>query len=237
MFPIHDENPVSIIPAVTYTVIAACVGVFLWQITRSPDQQQIIVYALGAIPAVLLGGMELGSDVAMVPDKVTVFTSMFLHGGWMHLIGNMLFLWVFGNNIEAAMGHVKYAMFYMLCGIAAFLAQALPDAVSIIPMIGASGAISGVLGAYLCLYPQAKVLLVIPVIFHVVKLPAMAVLIIWFVMQLVSSVTTTTEPGGGGVAFGAHIGGFIAGMVLVGLFKKSNVRLHIPFIHFNPFNR
>jgi len=237
MFPIHDENPVSIIPVVTYAVIAVCIAVFLWQITRSPDQQQIIVYALGAIPAVLLGGMELGSDIAMVPDKATVFTSMFLHGGWMHLIGNMLFLWVFGNNIEAAMGHVKYAMFYVLCGIAAFFAQALPDAVSIIPMIGASGAISGILGAYLCLYPQARVLLAIPVIFRVIKLPAMIVLIIWFGMQLVSSITTATEPGGGGVAFGAHIGGFIAGMVLVGLFKKSNVRLHIPFIHFNPFNR
>ena len=239
MFPVHDDNPVSIIPVVTYAVIAACVGVFIWQFTRSPVQQQIIVYALGAIPAVLIGGMELGSDLAMVPDKVTVLTSMFLHGGWMHLIGNMLFLWVFGNNIEAAMGHTKYAMFYVLCGVAAFLAQALPDASSQIPMIGASGAISGVLGAYLCLYPRAKVLLIIPIfiIIQTVRLPAMVVLIIWFVLQLISSLTTAAEPGGGGVAFGAHIGGFIAGMLLVGLFKKSNVRLHIPFVHFNPFNR
>ena len=237
MFPIHDENPIAIIPVVTYAVLVACVGVFLWQITRSPDQQQIIVYALGAIPAVLLGGVELGGDIAMVPDKATVITSMFLHGGWMHLIGNMLFLWVFGNNIEAAMGHLKYAMFYILCGIAAFLAQALPDPVSAIPMIGASGAISGILGAYLCLYPRARVLVAIPIIFRAIKLPAMVVLIVWFGMQLFSSITAAAEPGGGGVAFGAHIGGFVAGMVLVGLFKKSDVRLHIPFIHFNPFNR
>ena len=238
MFPIHDENPVSIIPVVTYAVIVACVAVFLWQITRSPDQQQIIVYALGAIPAVLIGGMELGGDIAMVPYEVTVLTSMFLHGGWMHLIGNMLFLWVFGNNIEAAMGHIKYAMFYVLCGIAAFFAQALPDAASQIPMIGASGAFSGVLGAYLCLFPRARVLLVIPFLFfRTVRLPAMVVLIIWFLMQLFSSITTPAQPGGGGVAFGAHIGGFIAGMALVGLFKKPNVRLHIPFVHFNPFNR
>ncbi len=237
MFPVHDENPVSIIPVVTYALLAACVGVFLWQITRSPDQQQVIVYALGAIPAVLVGGMELGADIAMVPDKATVITSMFLHGGWMHLIGNMLFLWVFGNNIEAAMGHVKFAMFYVVCGIAAFLAQALPDIASTVPMIGASGAISGILGAYLCLYPQARVLMVIPMIFRAIKMPAMVVLLIWFGMQLVSSVTVAAEPGGGGVAFGAHIGGFVAGMLFVGLFKNSNVRLHIPFIHFNPFNR
>jgi membrane associated rhomboid family serine protease len=237
MFPIHDDNPVSIIPVVTYAVIAACVGVFIWQITRSPDQQQIIIYALGAIPAVLLSGMELGGDIAMVPDKATVFTSMFLHGGWMHLIGNMLFLWVFGNNIEAAMGHVKYAAFYLLCGIAAFFAQALPDTASQIPMIGASGAISGVLGAYLLLYPRARVLIVIPIFFilKTMRLPAMLVLGIWFVMQLVSSVLNAGQEGG--VAFGAHIGGFVAGMVLVGLFKKSSVNLLIPFVHFNPFNR
>lgn len=237
MFPIHDDNPVTIIPVVTYAFIAACVGVFLWQITRSPDQQQLIIYALGAIPAVLLSGMQLGGDIAMVPDKATVFTSMFLHGGWMHLIGNMLFLWVFGNNIEAAMGHVKYAVFYLLCGIAAFFAQALPDAASQIPMIGASGAISGVLGAYLMLYPRARVLIVIPIFFilKTMRLPAMFVLGIWFVMQLVSSVMNAGQQGG--VAFGAHIGGFIAGMLLVGLFKKSSVRLHIPFVHFNPFNR
>jgi len=238
MFPIHDDNPVKIIPVVTYAVLATCVCVFLWQFTRSPEYQNDIVYALGAIPAVLLSGFEIPSEVAMVPEKATVLTSMFLHGGWMHLIGNMLFLWVFGNNIEAAMGHVKYAAFYVLCGIAAFLAQALPDATSQIPMIGASGAISGVLGAYLCLYPRAKVLMLIPIfiVIQTFRLPAMVVLIMWFVMQLYSSITTMGQEGGG-VAFGAHIGGFVAGMLLVGLFKKPGVPLRIPFIHFNPFNR
>ncbi len=237
MFPIHDENPADIIPIVTYALIAACIGIFLWQITRSPEQQQVIIYALGAIPAILLGDMSLEDGLAMVPNNATVLTSMFLHGGWMHLIGNMLFLWVFGNNIEAAMGHVKYALFYVLCGIAAFLAQALPDPASQIPMIGASGAISGVLGAYLLLYPRARVLLIVPifVIIQTVRLPAMVVLVVWFVMQLASSVMNAGQQGG--IAFGAHIGGFIAGMVLVGLFKKSDVPLRIPFVHFNPFNR
>jgi len=103
MFPVHDENPISIVPLVTYAVLATCVGVFLWQVTRTPDVQQVIVYSLGAIPAAVLGDNPFGTQYASVPDEATVFTSMFLHGGWMHLIGNMLFLWVFGNNIEAAM--------------------------------------------------------------------------------------------------------------------------------------
>jgi len=237
MFPIHDDNPIRIIPFVTYTFFGACILTFLWQITRDTQAQQIIVYALGVIPARLFGVSEVTADLAWVPSKVTVFTSMFLHGGWMHLIGNMLYLWVFGNNIEAAMGHVKFVIFYLLCGVAAVLAQAVPDVTSQIPMIGASGAISGILGAYLLLYPMAKVTVVIPIfiMFYRFKIPAMLVLIAWFLMQLYSSFTTSSE--GGGVAFGAHIGGFIAGMILIPLFKNRDVKLEIPFIHFNPLSR
>lgn len=235
MFPIHDENPVKIIPYVTYALMAACIGAFLWQISRSAEAQHAIVYALGVTPAVIFDHRDLPEHLVWVPEYATVFTSMFLHGGWMHLIGNMLYLWVFGNNIECAMGHIKYIVFYIVCGIAAVLAQALPDTDSVVPMIGASGAISGVLGAYLLLYPRATVTLILPilVVIKTFKLPAMIVLGGWFVMQLVSSAMSTGE--GGGVAFGAHIGGFIAGMLLVGLFKSANIPLQIPFVHFHPW--
>ena len=237
MFPIHDENPVRIVPYVTYLFMVCCILAFVWQITQTPQLQNAIVYALGVIPAVLFGGFELEPNLEWVPPTITVFTSMFLHGGWMHLIGNMLYLWVFGNNVEAAMGHVKYFLFYMLCGIAAVLAQALPDTGSQIPMIGASGAISGVLGAYMLLYPMARVTVFIPIVIMLyrMKIPALFVLGIWFLMQLFSSFTSGSE--GGGVAFGAHIGGFIAGMVFIPLFKYPNIPLQIPFVHFNPLRR
>jgi membrane associated rhomboid family serine protease len=153
---------------------------------------------------------------------------MFLHGGWMHLIGNMLYLWIFGNNVEEAMGHVRFVIFYVLCGLAAVFAEALPDTGSEIPMIGASGAISGVLGAYLLLYPHARVLVVIPIgfILQTLRLKAVWVLAFWFVFQLVSSLLAPKE--GAGVAFGAHMGGFIAGMALVPLFKHRSVPLLAP---------
>ena len=149
----------------------------------------------------------------------------------MHLIGNMLYLWIFGNNVEDAMGHVRFVLFYLLCGIAAVLAQALPNTDSTIPMIGASGAISGVLGAYLLLYPHARVLVLLPLGFYtqLVHLPAMAVLGFWFVLQLIS--TALSDPQAGGVAFGAHIGGFIAGLMLLPIFKHRHVRLFAPSRH------
>jgi membrane associated rhomboid family serine protease len=149
---------------------------------------------------------------------------MFLHGGWMHLIGNMLYLWIFGDNIEDSMGHVRFVVFYLLCGVAAVLAQSLPDVHSQIPMIGASGAISGVLGAYLILFPRARVLVMIPLGF-VMKahyLPAAVVLGFYFVLQVVM---TALSKGGGGVAFAAHLGGFVAGVALIPLFKHRRVAL------------
>ena len=229
MIPLHDDNPTTIQPVVTIAFIAICVLAFLWQSSHGPQEQQQIVYALGAIPAVLLQDARLAPELTWVPAGATVFTSMFLHGGWMHLIGNMLYLWIFGNNIEDAMGHVRYVLFYLFCGIVAVYTHAIPNAASEIPMIGASGAISGVLGAYLLLYPRAKILVGIPLgfILHTMRLSAMWVLGLWFGMQIISSLLT--PPGQAGVAFGAHIGGFVAGMVLIPLFKYRRFRLHNPF--------
>lgn len=228
MIPIHDDSPTRRPPVLTTLFIAACVVVFLWQISGSPAHQQNVIYALGVIPSVLLGNARLDPQLVWVPTFATVVTSMFLHGGWMHLIGNMLYLWVFGNNVEDAMGHVRFVFFYLICGVAAVFAQALPNPGSEIPMVGASGAISGVLGAYLLLLPRARVLVLIPFGFylHTVRLPAAIVLGLWFILQLVNSLLAA--PGEGGVAFGAHIGGFIAGMVLIPFFKRRGVRLKNP---------
>ena len=228
MIPLRDDNPTTIQPLVTIAIIALCVLVFLWQISLGGRGFEAAVLSLGAIPATLFGDKTLPPELTLVPPTMTVFTSMFLHGGWMHLIGNMLYLWIFGNNVEDAMGHARFVLFYLLCGIAAVLAQALPNADSTVPMIGASGAISGVLGAYLLLYPRARVLVLIPIGFYtrLVHLPAMAVLGFWFVLQLINSALADSR--GGGVAFGAHIGGFIAGMVLLPVFKHRHVRLFAP---------
>lgn len=223
MIPLHDDNPTEITPVVTVVLISACVLAFFWQLSLGPQQERI-VYALGFIPAVLFGHVHLPELIVLVAPSMTLFTSMFLHGGWMHLLGNMLYLWIFENNIEDAMGHVRFILFYLLCGIAAALAQALPDPQSQIPMIGASGAISGVLGAYVLLYPHARILVVIPFGFylHSMHLKAGWVLGLWFVMQLLSSAASTGQQGG--VAFGAHIGGFVSGMLLLPLFKRRAVR-------------
>lgn len=228
MIPLHDDAPTRHPPIVTTALIAACVIAFLWQTLGDRAHQESIIYALGAIPSVLTGNAYLDPRLVWVPAMVTVFTSMFLHGGWMHLIGNMLYLWIFGNNVEESMGHVRFVAFYLLCGVAAVCAQALPNPESNIPMIGASGAISGVLGAYLLLLPRARVLVAIPLGFylHTMRLPAAIVLILWFVLQLVSSLMA--DPDKGGVAFGAHIGGFVAGLALIAVFKKRGVRLKNP---------
>ncbi|MGI8738962.1 MAG: rhomboid family intramembrane serine protease [Gammaproteobacteria bacterium] len=223
LIPLQDDNPTHITPVVSYAIIAACVLVFLWQISLGANQQAA-VYSLGLIPAVLLQGASLPPELTIVPPLATVFTSMFLHGGWLHLIGNMLYLWIFADNIEDAMGHGRFVVFYLLCGIAAALAQALPAPGSEIPMIGASGAISGVLGAYLLLHPRAHVMVLIPLGFfsQVMRLPALLVLGLWFVLQLISELGA---PEGAGVAFRAHIGGFVAGMALIPFFKHRRVKL------------
>jgi membrane associated rhomboid family serine protease len=225
MIPLRDDNPVSITPLVSWALIAACVLVFLWQVSLGERAAQVVVYALGVVPAVLFGHASLPQEIALVPPAASVFTSMFLHGGWMHLIGNMLYLWIFADNVEGSMGHGRFLVFYLLCGVAAVLTQSLPDTRSEIPMIGASGAISGVLGAYLLLFPHARVLVLVPLglFSQLLHLPAVTVLGLWFLLQLLSQ--ALTPAGQGGVAFGAHVGGFVAGALLVGLFKRRAVAL------------
>jgi membrane associated rhomboid family serine protease len=230
MIPLHDDNSTNTPPIINITLIVVCSVVFLWQIYLDEKVQVAVVLSLGVIPATLIGGMTLPPELYWVPPEITLFTSMFLHGGWMHLIGNMLYLWIFGNNIEDAMGHVRFIIFYLLCGAIAALSQAIPDANSIIPMIGASGAIAGILGAYLLLYPRAQILVLIPLgpFSRLIYLPAMVVLGLWFILQLINSFFTESE---GGVAWGAHIGGFIAGMVLIPIFKQRHIPLLAPPRH------
>ena len=227
MFPLHDDNPSKTVPFINYALIIICVAAFFWQLSLGPNVHRSI-FGLGMIPAVLFNIKPLAPELEIVPAFVTLFTSMFLHGGWMHLIGNVIYLWIFGDNVEDAMGHKRFIIFYLVCGIAAAMAQAIPNPASEVPMIGASGAISGILGAYLLLYPHARVLVVIPLgfIFYTARINAGWVLALWFGIQIVSSIMAGAQQGG--VAWGAHIGGFIAGLVLVPFFKKKQVRLFAP---------
>jgi len=227
MFPIHDDNPTRITPYVAYVLLLSCVLVFFWQVSLG-DQVQQAVYAFGVIPSVLFASKSLPAELEILPAWLTIFSSMFLHGGWMHLIGNMLYLWVFGNNVEDSMGHRRFIVFYLLCGLLAALTQALLNPTSEIPMIGASGAISGVLGAYLLLHPHARILVVIPIgiLIYTPWIAAYWVLGFWFVLQIINSLMSATEMGG--VAYGAHLGGFVAGMLLIPIFKHRNVALFSP---------
>ena len=232
VFPLHDDNPSSSRPYVTIGILITCALVYVWQhLVLSEVGGQQAAYAFGLVPAVFTGRELLPAEIAVIPAWASIFTSMFMHGGFWHLAGNMLYLWVFGNNIEDAMGHARFLVFYLLCGVAAVFAQVLPNPGSISPMVGASGAISGVLGAYLLLFPRARVLLGLPIGFLIVQLgrfPAIWVLAAWFLMQLVMGAMSAAKAPGdneGGIAFGAHIGGFIAGLLLVAFFKKRSVPL------------
>jgi len=223
MIPLRDDNPTEITPVVTVGFIVLCVLVFLYEISLPEQKNEAFVYMYGAIPAVLFGYVQLPPEFVSLPVYATLISSMFLHGGWMHLVGNMLYLWIFGNNIEDVMGHGKFIVFYLLCGVLAALSYGLIDPTSEIPMVGASGAIAGVLGAYLLLYPHARVLVLVPFGFiGTFYIPAMVVLGLWFLMQLLSGGMSVGHEGEG-VAFFAHIGGFISGMALIGLFNKQKV--------------
>ena len=220
MIPLQDDNSSSSRAYVTIGLIAACCAVFLWQSTLGDEAGRRAVDALGAIPAVILGRARLPVDLQWVPRFAAVFTSMFLHASWMHLLGNMLFLWIFGDNVEDAMGHGRFAIFYAVSGVTALFAQAMATPHSAYPIIGASGAISGVLGAYFVMFPRARVLtlVVLPFFFTTVRLPAMLLLLLWFVVQIVSHFADR----GGGVAFIAHIGGFVAGVALAPAFRRRD---------------
>jgi len=224
MIPLRDENPIRVVPFVTWAVLAACVLAFLVQVSLGAPGFNRMIFGLGVIPAVLFGHAYLPPEIALVPPAATVVTSMFLHGGWLHLAGNMLYLWIFADNIEDRMGHLRFLVFYLACGVAAVFAQAIPAPQSVVPMIGASGAISGVLGAYLLLFPRARVLVLVPLgfVLQVIRLPAVWVLGLWFLVQLLSSLGA--PEGEGGVAFRAHLGGFVAGLLLAPLLLLGRAR-------------
>jgi membrane associated rhomboid family serine protease len=226
--PLYDDTPRISVPAITYGLIAACVAVFLWQSGLSPRAASNAAYSLGMVPTVLFGTEELPRRLQIVPGWATLVTSMFLHGSWLHLAGNMLYLWIFGRGVEAALGPLRYLLLYLICGVAAALTQALVDPTSAVPMIGASGAIAGVLGAYLLLYPRSNVMVFIWIIIFVrlVTVPAPILLGLWFLLQLISA--TAARAGEPGVAFWAHVGGFGAGMLLVMVLRRRYVRMLQP---------
>jgi membrane associated rhomboid family serine protease len=207
MFPLYDDNPTARDPIVTYLLIGLCVGAFLWQLGQN---ESAVLYTYGMVPARLFGLWHPPRAYQVVPAWATLLTSLFLHGGWLHLIGNMLFLWIFGNNIEDVLGRGRFLFFYICCGVVAALTQAFLSYGSHVPMVGASGAIAGVLGAYLLLYPNANVLCI--VIYFIVNIPAWILLSLWFAMQLLSGLARS--PGTPGVAFWAHVGGFVSGIIL-----------------------
>jgi membrane associated rhomboid family serine protease len=226
LIPLRDENPTVLWPVLTISFISANVLVFLYQVSLlsvSPRSFEAFVFQLGIVPSSLVGGHVRGAG-----GYYTVFTSMFLHGDWMHLGGNMLYLWIFGNNVEDSMGHSRFVVFYLMAGLAAALIHIVLNPSSTVPTIGASGAVSGVLGAYLILYPRARILTLIPLGFylHWTYLPAWFMLVVWIGFQLLYQALSPINPAAGGVAYAAHIGGFVAGIVLIPFFRKYRRRTH-----------
>jgi membrane associated rhomboid family serine protease len=221
MIPLRDDNPTRTFAFVTVGIIALNAVVFWYELSLpqgAPVQTFFANFAL--TPAHL-------TQTHSPQAYSTVLTSMFMHGGWLHIIGNMWFLWIFGNNVEDSVGHFKFIVFYLLCGIAAAAAQVAMSPGSTVPMIGASGAISGVLGAYLLLFPRARILTLVPIwiILQFIRVPAVIFLVLWFAIQFFSGWSSVASAQQGGVAFWAHVGGFVAGMVLILPFKKRGVRL------------
>ncbi|MBK6909599.1 MAG: rhomboid family intramembrane serine protease [bacterium] len=214
MIPIRDENPTRGTPIVTIGLIAINVVVFAFQFTMPPDAQQAFVFAWGAIPRDIVGGWDLLPAIPL--SWLTLWSSMFMHGGLMHLGGNMLYLWIFGNNIEDTLGHFKFLLFYLTGGLVAALSHIVFDPSSEIPMVGASGAISAVLGAYMLAYPKARVVVLLWIVYIVrfITVPAILMLGIWFVMQL-GGFANEMNRQGGGVAWLAHIGGFVSGVIMI----------------------
>jgi membrane associated rhomboid family serine protease len=222
MIPVRDDQPRFSTPYVTYFLIGLNLVIFLFEASLTPRGFKVLLFQLGMIPSnitgVLTGAHETGVAAAFFPT----LTSMFLHGSWMHVIGNMWFLWIFGDNIEDYLGHFKYLLFYLLSGLGAAFAQVILNPHSSVPTVGASGAIAGVLGAYFLLYPKAKVLIWFPILF-LFYLPAWVTLGYWFAMQFVSGAATSIanySETSGGVAFWAHVGGFLAGIVLIKIFPE-----------------
>lgn len=214
MIPYKDDNPTRTFPFVTIGIIVFDTMVFLYQVF-SPTGMEKLTYAYGAIPHNLI----TFETVQPIHPVLTVFTSMFMHGGIFHLAGNMLYLWIFGNNIEDRLGRLRFIIFYLFCGIVAAYAQVISNPDSVTPMIGASGAISGILGAYLLLFPKAQVhtLVFLGFFVTIVKIPALVVIGFWVIVQFINGLISTSLAKEGGVAWFAHIGGFLAGLLTIKL--------------------
>ncbi|MCS7287297.1 MAG: rhomboid family intramembrane serine protease [Anaerolineae bacterium] len=226
MIPLADDIPSRRLPVITYLIIAINILVFFFELSLGRYLDRFIAI-FGLTPWYIVNW----SSYPFV--FITVFTSMFLHAGWIHLFGNMLYLWVFGDNVEDAMGHLRFLFFYLLSGCAAAFAQVLVNPLSKVPMIGASGAVAGVLGAYFLFYPRARVIMAVPFFFYLqmISVPALLVLGSWFLVQLLNGFATITASTAvtGGVAWWAHIGGFVAGLVLGPIFRRRRSEYHYDY--------
>ena len=213
MFPLYDTVRSHRFPAINLILIVINALAFLYEIQMNPSALKEFIFEWGLIPARLLSNPSAAWS--------TIFTSMFLHGGWFHIINNMWVLFVFGDNVEARMGGIRYLIFYLLCGVAAVLLQTYVLPSSDVPMIGASGAVAGVLGAYLILFPRSRIASLVPIlfIFTIIEIPAVIFLLFWFVSQLYSGLFAIQGGGGSGIAWWAHIGGFIFGIIMVFFFR------------------
>jgi membrane associated rhomboid family serine protease len=246
MFPIRDDNPHFLTPYVTYAIIG--INILVWVLLQGLGSEPTLsksLCTLGLIPGDLLNTVPTGTRFQISQNMwcvitgdggwYTIITSMFMHGGWLHLIGNMWFMWIFGNNVEDSMGHFRFIVFYLLCGTAAAVLQIVSNTESAIPMIGASGAIGGVMGAYVLLYPRVHVHMFIFLGFFVTTfaVPAVFMLGYWFLLQLIGGIGSIGAHGGG-TAFWAHIGGFAAGAILVLLFKDEKLVARHPYHGWNP---
>ena len=224
MIPLRDRNPSGTVPIVTLAIIGACSVAFLFEAMLDPRQLAELFGRYALVPGQVTYAVQYGSG----PREIAApfFTSMFLHGGWLHLIGNMWFLWIFGDNVEDALGSIRYAVFYLLTGLAAGLTHYALDPSSALPTVGASGAIAGVLGGYAVLYPKARVLTLVPLgfILQLMELPALVVLGLWFAIQAVSGLFSLGWQGGG-IAWWAHVGGFLAGVLAIRLFAPRPARI------------
>ena len=213
MIPLKDDNPRTGWPVVNFMLIGLNVLVFMYQLSLPGELAERFAYTFGAVPSRLMQGEAF----------YTLLTSMFLHGGFMHILFNMLYLYIFGDNVENSMGSLRYLSFYILCGLVAAFSHLVTNPASTVPMVGASGAISGVMGAYAVTYPRARVLVLVPIFFFIttIRVPALFLLMFWFITQLSSGLASLGVQVGGGIAWFAHIGGFVAGAILVKLFQKK----------------
>ncbi len=219
-FPISDENITKNKPIISWIILICCILIFIYQKNLGYHFEQKTILSFGMIPSVLFNVKQLSDDLVIIPAYMTLISSMFLHGGWMHLIGNMAYLYIFADNIEDELGKFKFIIFYISCGILAGLSQALIDVNSEIPMIGASGAISGILGAYLILFPKKdiKVFFWFFIFVKIFRVPAMYVIGCWILIQFFSLNNSKDS----NIAYLAHIGGFIGGIILIIIFRKKN---------------